>query len=65
MTSEKFEVRGLKCFSYERRVSELHARLSPSLRMAPSQKGGQEKRDEKECQHDSKVCFFSPMAGAY
>jgi hypothetical protein len=66
MTSEKFEVRGLKYFSYERRVSELHAWLSISLRMAPSQKSGQEKQVEKEGEHVSKVCvFFSSMAGTH
>ena len=57
MTSKKFEVRrlNLKCFSNECRVSELHARLAATLRMATSQEGGQEKRVEKECPHDTKT----------
>ena len=55
MTSKKFEVRRLKCFSYEGRISELHSRLAASLRIATSQEGGQEKRVEKECPHDANV----------
>jgi len=36
MTSKKFEVRGLKCFSNECRVSELDVRLAARLRIATS-----------------------------
>ena len=43
MTSKKIEVRRLKCFSNECRVSELDARLAAILRIPTSQEGGQEK----------------------
>ena len=54
MTSEKLEIRRLKCLSYECGVSELHARLGGSLRIASSKEGSQEKSVEKECPHDAK-----------
>jgi hypothetical protein len=54
MTSKKFEVRRLKRFSREGRVSELHARLAARLRIATSQEVGKEKRVEKVCPHGAK-----------
>ena len=53
MTSEKVEIRGLKWFSYECGVSELHAGLAGSLRIASSKEGRQENSVEKECPHDA------------
>ena len=63
MTSEKLEIRGLKCFSYECGVSEFHAGLAGSLGIASSKKGSQEKRAEKECPHDAKSSMKSRKGG--
>jgi hypothetical protein len=63
MTSEKLEIRRLKCLSYECGVSELHARLGGSLRIASSKEGSQEKRAENECPHDAKLPMKSRKGG--
>ena len=63
ITSEKLEIRGLKCFSYECGISEFHAGLAGSLGIASSKKGSQEKRAEKECPHDAKSSMKSRKGG--
>ena len=51
MTSKKFQFRGLKMFSYQGGVSELHAWIAN--RMTLSQPGSQQERAEK-CPHSAK-----------
>ena len=50
LTSKKFQLRGLKIFTYEGGVSELHTRMAD--RIALSRPGSQQERAEK-CPHSA------------
>ena len=57
LTPEKFQVRRLKMFSYEVRVSELHMWLAHRvvlLTLSPSQQSTKQEDQFEECPHDAK-----------